>query len=1019
MNCPVCTLEIKTMKKRTLKFWISLASGLLAVSAWSGVLALNPAVSSFEYTDLANTIVPSDKLALTNSEAWSVNLQSPTGFARFDTGDGTDGSFYITLNAKGASDSIQITSVPLGISMVEGSTYQVSIDSKETLTGDKDYQFEAYRSSDNALLVSNSFLAGDNIWKTDTLQFVAGAADAGQDIYLVITRDSALNGNAKSVKLDHIVLEEQGQAFSDSARVLAFNVDNTAADFEYATSGVAVDLSLSAALAGAASGGSINGSYGTFFDPVGADTNSAAYPWRADGANALIADVTITNTSSQNLKLDGIYFDLYRAASDSVRQIKLDYIGGDLLAPTGPVYNFTLGATAATNQWKFADLTLAMAGKVTSSPTLGFNAMSDVTLGINETATFRLTLQTSTDAATEPSQTLLDNIALIGDFFDDNVLVDWGNPGMFFETQDTTELNLSYTDVTNGNLYVRNFAGAAAIADRTVGAGFYQAQDMYGILQVGNQGALAESLGFAFSRLSSGSPSTGDLNLNASSATNLTDVFQSSLIYYKAEDFYDSIGAGETIASLDMNITGLNGDNAEVHFAVKNAGQWYASFANATIPGAFSAPFPAQENSWGAFTPAGSSSSTMMSLAGVVYDTAGAIFTNVEAVGYLVIGEDVNPSAKVSARVDAFNVQAGPVPTDFPNSSVLAYNADNVREDFEYVKSGVGFSLSIVAAGNSPDSTQGSMDGSLGSFYDPNSADTNSAARPWAGRGNKPFIAEMTIENLTPNSSLDLEGFHFDLYRHQVASISIRRYELEYISGDLTGVSSGLVYGVTVNQDELARYFETNIVEGVTNINEITPYGDFDWTFATNGTTPSAGPVTFNAMADTSLAYGETASFRMTLKTSTDAATESNQARMDNIAFIGTLQGVGFGNWINGFGLAPADKGATADPDGDGLSNLEEYGRNGNPNDIFDAGTPSTIDVAGGMFNYVYPQRTDDDTLHYYVELNNNLVFGDWTNTGYTVTGTNITGGTLDYVTNEVSTATQDAQFIRLIIEQL
>jgi hypothetical protein len=50
------------------------------------------------------------------------------------------------------------------------------------------------------------------------------------------------------------------------------------------------------------------------------------------------------------------------------------------------------------------------------------------------------------------------------------------------------------------------------------------------------------------------------------------------------------------------------------------------------------------------------------------------------------------------------------------------------------------------------------------------------------------------------------------------------------------------------------------------------------------------------------------------------------------------------------------------------------------------------------------------------VETSTNLVSGAWTNEGYSVIGTNVTGGTLDFVTNDVDTA-EDERFIRLKIE--
>ena len=46
-----------------------------------------------------------------------------------------------------------------------------------------------------------------------------------------------------------------------------------------------------------------------------------------------------------------------------------------------------------------------------------------------------------------------------------------------------------------------------------------------------------------------------------------------------------------------------------------------------------------------------------------------------------------------------------------------------------------------------------------------------------------------------------------------------------------------------------------------------------------------------------------------------------------------------------------------------------------------------------------------------------NLTYGTWTDEGYTVAGINVTGGALNFVTNEVET-TANERFIRLKIEQ-
>jgi len=127
-----------------------------------------------------------------------------------------------------------------------------------------------------------------------------------------------------------------------------------------------------------------------------------------------------------------------------------------------------------------------------------------------------------------------------------------------------------------------------------------------------------------------------------------------------------------------------------------------------------------------------------------------------------------------------------------------------------------------------------------------------------------------------------------------------------------------------------------------------------------------------------------------------------------------------YGEWADGWGV---DIGAeTDDYDGDGLSNIYEYGLGGDPTSEFDQGTAPVFGVenVGGTnyFGYVHPQLAVDQNsgLAYYLELSTNLVSGIWTNAGYTVSGTNVTGGDLDFVTNITDTV-DGRKYIRLMIE--
>ncbi|HKL22298.1 MAG TPA: hypothetical protein VJ904_10855, partial [Tichowtungia sp.] len=105
------------------------------------------------------------------------------------------------------------------------------------------------------------------------------------------------------------------------------------------------------------------------------------------------------------------------------------------------------------------------------------------------------------------------------------------------------------------------------------------------------------------------------------------------------------------------------------------------------------------------------------------------------------------------------------------------------------------------------------------------------------------------------------------------------------------------------------------------------------------------------------------------------------------------------------------------DFDGDGVNNLTEYAMDGNPTNGLAPTSLPVFSRVGNGFIYVHPQRSDDETLIYTVETTTNLIDGVWTDDGYTVIGTDVTGGTLNFVTNEVD-AVENEKFIRLKIEQ-
>jgi hypothetical protein len=110
--------------------------------------------------------------------------------------------------------------------------------------------------------------------------------------------------------------------------------------------------------------------------------------------------------------------------------------------------------------------------------------------------------------------------------------------------------------------------------------------------------------------------------------------------------------------------------------------------------------------------------------------------------------------------------------------------------------------------------------------------------------------------------------------------------------------------------------------------------------------------------------------------------------------------GTPYQTWASSYGVGAG----TGDPDGDGVLNLAEYALGGNPTNASDRGIQPVIVKVGSLVDYVYPVRTDDLTLTYQVQTRQDIGnAGTWVNFGYTPVGTNVTGGTFNYVTNSIT----------------
>ncbi len=138
---------------------------------------------------------------------------------------------------------------------------------------------------------------------------------------------------------------------------------------------------------------------------------------------------------------------------------------------------------------------------------------------------------------------------------------------------------------------------------------------------------------------------------------------------------------------------------------------------------------------------------------------------------------------------------------------------------------------------------------------------------------------------------------------------------------------------------------------------------------------------------------------------------------------LGAFESTGYEAWIGDYPGVGTNTAMLIDPDEDGVSNLGEYGRGGDPSDENDRGQDPDYFIANDLgsdwFYYVYPRRVGADDLIYHLNRATDLGIGDWTNAYFQVVGTGVWSGISGFlaVTNRVPLAAGSQQFLRLHFE--
>jgi hypothetical protein len=113
-----------------------------------------------------------------------------------------------------------------------------------------------------------------------------------------------------------------------------------------------------------------------------------------------------------------------------------------------------------------------------------------------------------------------------------------------------------------------------------------------------------------------------------------------------------------------------------------------------------------------------------------------------------------------------------------------------------------------------------------------------------------------------------------------------------------------------------------------------------------------------------------------------------------------------------------AISGPNADPDGDGLANLFEYGLGSSPFEP-DPDLSSTSEFAGGVLSLIYKRPDVKSDLVYRVEWSDSLADGSWSSSGVRESNLGVTGGIRTIRAAVPSVPGVNRRFARVIVSTI